>query len=142
MQRIPRVLIHEDQPTRNNIVRYLEKTRCQATTSRVSDAARKELILTVNPYSFILFHYYVGKQNVPNFLFTDKQASRALGLSIKKVTKARKDLIKAGWFLQYNEYFDKKTNEYVIRTILGKDNIIKYMKNKSTREDNLKEMFG
>ena len=142
MSRIPRVIIHEDMPTINIVTPYEDDLTSDDYTEYLGDEITKELLQEVGSGGFILFSYYVGKQDIPDFLFTDERASKDLGIPIKKIAYIRRKLIKAGWFLQYNEYFDKKTNEYVIRTILGKDNIIKYMKNKSTREDNLKEMFG
>ena len=142
MNRIPRVIIKDETRTINNIVRFLEKTRCTATKSRVNSTTRKELIAEVGMEGFVLFHYYVGRQNFPNFLFTDGATAQALGLPIRKVATIRKRLIKTGWFLQYNVGVDPKTKEYMIRTILGKQNVLDARrKGKEKLEEDLKEMF-
>lgn len=124
MERVQKVVIYDEKRTRNNIVRFCEKTKCAATTSRVNGHTRQELIKSVGMEGFVLFHYYVDKQNVPDFLFLDHIAARALVTSDRKIASLRRRLIKESWFLQYNEYFDKKTDQYVIRTLLGRDNII------------------
>ncbi len=143
MNRATRVVIKDEENTRNNIVRFLEKTKCASTTSRVNDSTRQKLITTVGMEGFVLFHYYVGKQNIPDFLFMDEVAARALVTPVRKISALRRKLIKNYWFLQYNEYFDTKTNEYVIRTILGKANVLANTKRgELALENNLDKMFG
>ena len=133
MKHSEKVIIYDEVKTRNNIVRFLESTKCAATTSRVNDTTRLQLIKSVGMDGFVLFHYYVGRQNVPDFLFLDVAASKALATPERRIANIRRKLIKAKWFLQYNEYFDKRTSEYVIRTILGMGNVLNHLDRKKGR---------
>jgi len=142
MKQISKVIIYKDKPTYNIVTPHQEKTKCRATRSTVACGTMQKLIEDTGVLGQTIYTYYVKKQHVPGFLFTDKQTSRALSIPIRKVAEARRKLVRAGWFLQYNLCFDKRKDSYVICTILGKENVVEYLKNKPTREDNLKEMFG
>jgi hypothetical protein len=138
-----RLIIRDPKNTRNNIVPFEEDAKCVPTRWHVKKKTKLELLTEVGDAGYILFHDYVTRQGKRRTLFADTSSARALGWSVRKVKEVRRKLVKTGWFIQYNEYYDKTTDEYVIRTILGKDNIIRYLKLEHGKGNKkLDKMFG
>lgn len=91
------------------------KARCYVTSSM-----RKDLISEAGIYGYALFEHILNRRISAHKMLEDAVLAKELGLSVRKVSDARRALIKSQWFLE------RKTR-HIIEYFVGKRSVMDAM---------------
>ena len=80
------------------ITKGLKNKRRKNTMTYLTQQEKRSIYLDCGERALVLYEFYVSKQNVPEYDFSDSKASEATGLSLRKVQDTRRVLEKAGYF--------------------------------------------
>lgn len=96
---------------------FSQKQTRPATKRYITSDQRKKL-LQISSEAYILYEFYIGKSGIPNYRFTDSQASAALGWGVRKIQSIRLSLEKAGWVSRVSLRNQRNSTTYS-RFVLG-----------------------
>jgi len=113
--------------------RVKPKSRIRGGKVYLSNEERSTLISKLGDAGYILCEFYYSKYGVPDYLYSDISAARALGWSIRKVQRTRIGLINIGWFLQETAIYPDKRR--IRTTYLGPDIIKKHLEGQDLSEE-------
>ena len=82
---------------------------------------KRELLVTLGDSCFIVLDHYIYKAYIKSTDFSDKRVSLELGMSERKVQRARQSLIKHGWF--YQKTYHAKNAPPILATAIGKSDV-------------------